>query len=76
MFKAKILETEDLNVICWVFVTDFIYADLQINHGHGVPDARGLLVLSPNFPQEILWQYFLRNVQHKQKKIFADLGKI
>ena len=34
---------------CWVFVDDFEYnADLQNNREHGVPDARGLKVLSPN----------------------------
>ena len=43
-------------MICWVFVTDFDYADLQNNQGRGAvhPDSQGLIVLSPNSPEEIL----------------------
>ena len=48
------------HVIFWVFVTDFRYADLQNNRGHGVPDARGL-IYSPNSQEGILWQNVLRN---------------
>ena len=43
-----------LNVICWDFVTDLGYADIQNNRRHGFPDARGLIVIritlqSPRF---------------------------
>ena len=47
-------ETEDIYEKCWVSVTDLKNADLLKDPGNDVNNARGLRVLSPNSPEEII----------------------
>ena len=47
-------ETEDTYEKCWVSVTDFKDTDLLKDRGNDFKNVRGLRVLSPNSPEEII----------------------
>ena len=54
-------------MICWVFVTDFGYLDLQNNRGH----AQGLYSLAQTFQKKFCGSTYLRMYSiNKNKNIF------